>query len=444
MRWAARRNAASVSAEQDAAALAISSGATRIVSGVKVRRSKRCVYWITAASPRAFTSARISATTASTSASASRLAASSAANLSAKSVAVVSSLCGIGGLAETLDPIADLLRARLERGAVDDEARGDVGDMLDLDEPVGFQGRAGLDEIDDLPAQADARRELHGAVELDALRLHASCREMPARDLGIFGGDAHMAPPRGIIAAGILGGRGDHEAAMPDLEVERRVDLGVLELHQHIVAGDAKMGGAEGDESRHVEIPDADHVEAGKIGAEAKLTRLGIVEGAFDLDARATHQRDHLAEDTPLGQRQNQLLVTAHLRSPEPRRAPRPAFLTETAARSESGSHATLRRFPLDDAAATVCARARRGRRGDTGSARLPAECWRHRRNRGVERPDPRGSPAAPGDDRRRADESRGGAPRRPRRRGSRSTAARPGDKPCRSPPRAHPGAPPR
>src|SRR5580658_4499795 len=215
---------------------------------------------MTAASPCARTAARISATAASTSSSTSRLAASRREKSAAKPGALASSLSGIGRLAEALDPAGDFLGAGLERDAIDDEARGDVGDALDLDEAVGAQRRSRLDEVDDLAAQADARRELHGAIELDALRLDAARREMPARDLRVLGGDAQLAPARRVVAAEILGRRRDDETAMPDLQVERRVDLGVFELHQHIVAGHADMRRPESDEGRDVEIAHADDV----------------------------------------------------------------------------------------------------------------------------------------------------------------------------------------
>jgi hypothetical protein len=44
--------------------------------------------------------------------------------------------------------MADPLRSRLERGAVDDEARSDVGDVLDLDQPIVPQGPATVDQVD--------------------------------------------------------------------------------------------------------------------------------------------------------------------------------------------------------------------------------------------------------------------------------------------------------
>ncbi len=154
-------------------------------------------------------------------------------------------------------------------------------------------------------------RQLHGAVELDALGLHAARREMPARDLRICGGDAHAAPARGLVLLRDLPRRRDHEPAMADLEIERRVDLRVFEFHQHVVAGDAQMRRAESDEGRHVEIAHAHDVEVPVVGLEAQLARVLVIELGLDLDARAPHESHDLTEDAALGQRQNQRLIRA-------------------------------------------------------------------------------------------------------------------------------------
>ena len=50
----------------------------------------------------------------------------------------------------------------------------------------------------------------------------------------------------------------------------------------------------------------------GVVGREAELARVRVVERRLDRDAGAAHQRHHLVEDAPLGQRQNQRLVRAH------------------------------------------------------------------------------------------------------------------------------------
>src|SRR5262249_19425839 len=151
--------------------------------------------------PRARTSATMSATTRSTFSSASRLRPRKAENSFSKPGAEASSLSGdTGDLAESVDPVADPLRLRLERGAIDDEARGDVGDVLDLAQAVLLERAARIDQVDDAMAEPQRRREFHGAGQLHALGLHATSREVAARHLGILGGDAHVAPAPGIVA----------------------------------------------------------------------------------------------------------------------------------------------------------------------------------------------------------------------------------------------------
>src|SRR5215472_5765367 len=255
-----------------------------MVAWVSSARSSRFVNSISTASPRVRISVMMRATAASTSSAVSRLSARSAANSSAKPDARASSLRGIGRLAEAIDPGADLLRPGLERGAIHDHARGDLGDPLDLHQAVRPQRGAGLYEIDDAPAEAELRRKLHGTVELDALRLYTAGGKMPAGDLRIFGGDAHPAPARrSLLLRDLLRGR-YHEPTVADLEIERRIDLRVLELHQDVVAGDAQMRGAEGDEGRDVEIAHAHDVEPGMVGLEAQLARILVGELALDLD----------------------------------------------------------------------------------------------------------------------------------------------------------------
>src|SRR6185437_12999641 len=310
MRAAARLSALSVSGAHFALAAAISAAVTRSLAAVSSSLSSRCVCSITAASPRVRTSSTIAVAAASTSAANSRFRSSSAAKSLAKPRATLSSLSGTGGLAKTLDPRIDFGVARLERDAVNDETRGHVGDVLDLDQAVLAQRLAGGDEIDDAPRQTHAGRQLHRAVELDAFGLDAAACEVPARDLGIFGGDAHCAPARRIVVAEILRRRGDDKAALADAEIERRVDLGVLEFHQYIAAGDTHVRTTEGDERGNVEIAHANDVEVAVVGAKAQLARVRVIELTFDFDSGAPHNRHDLVEDAPFGQCQHQRFVT--------------------------------------------------------------------------------------------------------------------------------------
>jgi hypothetical protein len=120
-----------------------------------------------------------------------------------------------------------------------------------------------------------------------------------------------MAETAKIVAALVVARTGDDKAALADVEIERRVYFGIVELHHDVGAGDAEMRGAERDECRHVEGTDADHVELVVIGAKTKLAIVGIVERGLELDPGTAHQRHRLRKEASLGQRQNQPLIRA-------------------------------------------------------------------------------------------------------------------------------------
>src|SRR5215468_7711000 len=310
MRCAAKSRASRCAGGTRWAAALRSASATRRPAASVSRRSNLRVYSTRAASPRARTSATISATTRPTFSSLSRLRPRKAENSVSKPGAEASSrLGGTGDLAEAVDPVADALGLRLERGAVDDEARGDVGDVLELDQAVVLERATRIDQVDDAVAEPERGCELHRARQLHAFGLHAAGGEVPARHLGILGGNAHMAPTARIVAARHLDGLGHSQPALADAEIDRGIDLRVVELHQHVGAGDAEVSGAEGDEGCDIEGAHADDVEIGVIGGEAKLARLGIGEGRLGLDAGAREQGQRLGEDASLGQRQDQRLV---------------------------------------------------------------------------------------------------------------------------------------
>src|SRR3989304_7917041 len=182
MRDAARSSAASARGSQAPQAAAISASVTRSWSGETSSPSKRFVYSMSAASPSLRPRSTISATMASTSASTVRLASKSDAKSAANPALLLSSSRGTGGLAEALDPGADLAVARLESGAVYDKARGHLGDALDLDEPVRLQRPSAGHEVDDALAQAQLGCQLQRAVELDTFGLDT------ARGEGAAGG----------------------------------------------------------------------------------------------------------------------------------------------------------------------------------------------------------------------------------------------------------------
>ncbi len=100
------------------------------------------------------------------------------------------------------------------------------------------------------PADGEAQGggQFHGAVEVDDIGVDAAAGVMAAGDVGIFGGHADARPGGRVVAAGGGRGLGDGDAAGADAEVERGVDLGIVEFHQHVGTGDADLTGTEGDE----------------------------------------------------------------------------------------------------------------------------------------------------------------------------------------------------
>ena len=212
-------------------------------------------------------------------------------------------------LAEAGDQGADGFRPGLERGSVDDEAAGDLRDHFGLLQAVGLQRAAGLDQVDDQAGEAQARRQLHRAVEVDDFGLDPAGGVMLAGDVGVFGGDADARPGGGVVEPGGLDRLGHADPAAADAEVERGVDLGVVELHQHVRAADADMGGAEGDEGGDVERADADDVERRVVGREAEAAAVLVEQVGRGHDAGPVQQRAALTEDAALGQSEDQRRV---------------------------------------------------------------------------------------------------------------------------------------
>src|SRR5579859_6191172 len=130
----------------------------------------------------------MAATASLTSWAVSRLSSSSRLKAASKWASARLSLRAIGTLSETFDPPGQLLRPGLQRRAVDDQARTDLGHLFHFHQPIGLQRRAGRDKIDDQAAKAQAGRQFHRAGKFDAFGLHAAPGEMLGGDGRVFGG----------------------------------------------------------------------------------------------------------------------------------------------------------------------------------------------------------------------------------------------------------------
>src|SRR5260370_31176844 len=105
--------------------------------------------------------------------------------------------------------------------------------------------------------EPETRRQLDRAVELEAFRLDTVGRKMPAGNFRVLCRDAHMARSSNVGLPERVRRHRDGEPAMADLEIERRVNLRIVELHQHVIAGDGELGGAGGDKSVGIEAAHA-------------------------------------------------------------------------------------------------------------------------------------------------------------------------------------------
>ena len=177
---------------------------------------------------------------------------------------------------------------------------------------IGLHRRAGRHEIDDAGAQPQRRRQFDRPGQADAFRLDPALREIATRDVGIFGGDDDMAPAPRIVLPQRVDRGCDRDAALADAEIERRVDLVVVEFHQDIVAGDPDMGGSERDIGRDVEGARAHDVHTGVAGHEAQLAGGRIREGRFGHDPGAREQRQNLRQDAAIGQGEDEFVVGGH------------------------------------------------------------------------------------------------------------------------------------
>src|SRR6185437_13304461 len=185
---APRTSRGSSSSARRAAASGTSSSATE----AGLQRSKRAVYSSSAPSPRSRTSSRIAAVARSTPPSCAPSNASRRSSSRSKPAASEERRRGstTARPREGIDERRERLALELERGRVHDQPAGNGEDLLDRREPVRLERAARVHQVHDRVGEADQRRELHRAVELDEVDVHALGGEVLARGLDVFRRDA--------------------------------------------------------------------------------------------------------------------------------------------------------------------------------------------------------------------------------------------------------------
>ena len=128
-------------------------------------------------------------------------------------------------LAQPRGQLVDLGGAQLVGDPVGDEAGGALDDLLAHLEVVLLQGAAGGDQVDDAVAEADQRRQLDRALDLDHLDLAAGALEVALGDARVLGRDPHHPEAAlGLAEALVALAPGEHHAAAAEAEVEQLVD----------------------------------------------------------------------------------------------------------------------------------------------------------------------------------------------------------------------------
>ncbi len=204
------------------------------------------------------------------------------------------------GAAEGLDQRHDL-RSRLHRGAVDDQREVTSSITSTSTSPFSFSVRP-----DDTRSTIRGARPRVGASSIAPFSLtHSACTPRAAKwrlvICGYLVATRTWLHPRGSSLLRHRGGFGDRDTAMADLQVDRRVKLGIAEFGQHIRSDDAQLRRAMRDEGGDVEGAYADQLDAGDIGGEAQRAAVLVGEGRFGPDAGGGEQRQRLARMRPLG-----------------------------------------------------------------------------------------------------------------------------------------------
>src|SRR5215472_11240568 len=164
MRRAAISSASRFAGARLASAASISEAESSRLATLSARtRSKRTVYWRSAASRRSRTSARIAAAAASTASSCFASNAVSRASAASKPGADESSRVtassAMSGGRNCLDQRLHLFALELEGCWIHDQSRTDRADLFDGDEIVGLERVAGAHQIDDRIGEPHQRRQ---------------------------------------------------------------------------------------------------------------------------------------------------------------------------------------------------------------------------------------------------------------------------------------------
>gem|GEM_PF-4179547 len=183
-------------------------------------------------------------------------------------------------------------------------------DDISLAQAIGLEGRAGIHQIDNHAGHVECGGKFHGAVQMHDFGIDAFGREMTPRDGRIFGRNTQMRTGCGLVMIAVLTGHpdraGDGNAASANSKIERRIDVGIVEFHQHIGTANADLRATMRYKSRDIERAYAHHIDLG-VERWKTQTACPFTNGAAILKKPCAFQHGaQRLEDTPLWQCQNE------------------------------------------------------------------------------------------------------------------------------------------
>ena len=130
---------------------------------------------------------------------------------------------------------------------------------------------------------------------------------MAAGQVGIFRRDAQVACA--IDAFRTLARLGNGQVAVPDVEIDRSIEVRIVEFLDHVGSHDPHLRCAMRDEGCHIEGTHADQVHVVARGGKGQRAVGLVVEARLGHHAGACHHGQRLVEDAALGNGEGQAIV---------------------------------------------------------------------------------------------------------------------------------------
>ena len=182
---------------------------------------------------------------------------------------------------------------------------------------VGAQRVTGGHQVNNGISQPRQWGQLHAAVQLDQVNMHALGSEKFTRDRHVFCGHLQT---RALLDRPVVIKTRPHrhtDAALGDLQIQRSVQAFSAGLQQRVFADHAHVRTTVLHVSGHVGGAHQQHAHVALVGVKNQLTGLfGVVQ---HFDTGAFEQRQNVVEDSAFGQCNGDHALSLSMQAPTPR-----------------------------------------------------------------------------------------------------------------------------